>query len=133
MHAHLPSHLGGVKIKGPGVSQAQHEILMAAQSGALAMASDSLRGHIVLGDDDQRESEAGFDAAISLALTAARAAEVRPHLVEAGIDSVRALCRATMEDLMRPRNAAEVHLRGGAGGHEAEGGSRRWSSGRFRT
>ena len=76
------------------------------------MASDSLRGHNVLGDDDQREAEAGFDAAISLALSAARAAEVRPHLVEAGIDSVKALCRATMEDLMRPRNAEEVYLRG---------------------
>ena len=69
MQAHLPSHLGGVKIKGPGVSQAQHEILMAAQSGALAMASDSLRGHDVLGDDDQRETEVGFIAAVSLALS----------------------------------------------------------------
>ena len=112
MHAHLPSHLGGVKIKGPGVSQAQHEILMAAQSGALAMASDSLRGHDVLGDDDQRETEAGFNAAVSLALSAARAAEVRPHLIGAGFNTVRALTRATMEALMRARDAPDVALRG---------------------
>ena len=112
MRAHLPSHLGGVKIKGPGVSQAQHEILMAAQSGALAMASDSLRGHDVLGDDDQRETEVGFIAAVSLALSAARAAEVRPHLIGAGFDTVRALTRATMDDLMRARDAPEAALRG---------------------